>query len=118
MHVVALSFNSYSGGLQAEKAAETAAKGIRLIILRPAVVYGQCDCITSINASYASTTGPADVSGLMPRAVCAAAYFKMQDKMQFLWNAKTMLNTVCQSMCVVLPGVQSQTFSLCSGARG
>ena len=38
--------------------------------------------------------GPHAVTGIMPRAVCAAAYTKLDEKMQFLWDSSMRLNTV------------------------
>eukprot|EP00937_MAST-01D_sp_MAST-1D-sp2_P003259 g3259.t1 len=57
--------------------ADAATGPLDLVILRPALVYG-----------------PADVHGLMPRIVCAAAYVELREKMKFLWNGKMRLNTV------------------------
>ncbi len=38
--------------------------------------------------------GPGDENGLVPRAVCAAAYTVLGTKMEFLWGAEMRLNTV------------------------
>lgn len=54
-----------------------AATGLNYIILRPAIIYG-----------------PADVNGLMPRIVCAAAYVELKETMKFLWDAGIKINTV------------------------
>lgn len=51
--------------------------GAPVVILRPATVYG-----------------PGDVTGVMPRAVIAAAYVEMKEKMLFLWDGDLKCNTV------------------------
>lgn len=55
----------------------SAIRGLPLVILRPALIYG-----------------PGDVNALMPRAVCAATYIKMKAKMEFLWESELRMNTV------------------------
>ena len=50
---------------------------LHTIILRPAYIYG-----------------PSDVSAIMPRIVCAAAYVELNEKMKFLWDASMKINTV------------------------
>lgn len=63
--------------LKAEDAVKGVA-GLPWVILRPSIIYG-----------------PGDVIGLMPRAVIAAAYKRMEgEKMEFLWGADLKLNTV------------------------
>lgn len=51
--------------------------GLPWVILRPSLVYG-----------------PGDSTGLMPRAVCAAAYVHLHEKMKFLWDENMRMNTV------------------------
>lgn len=62
--------------LKAEQALQSIS-GLPLVILRPVNIYG-----------------PGDVNGLMPRAVVAASYVKMKDKMDFLWDSELKVNTV------------------------
>jgi len=73
------------------------------VILRPATCYG-----------------PGDVTGLMPRAVCAASYVQLNEKMKFLWDGNLRLNTIhmidmCRAMWHVAhvePKCVGQTFNL------
>lgn len=60
-----------------EKVNELAKAGLPSLIVRPALVYG-----------------PADVQGVMPRAVCAATYRYTGEKMQLLWDKSLSVNTV------------------------
>lgn len=60
---------------QALRALET--KGLRLVVLRAALVYG-----------------PGDLTSLTPRIACAAVYQRLGDKMKFLWDKDLRLNTV------------------------
>jgi len=62
--------------LQAEEALR-GIQGLKLNIVRPAVVYG-----------------PGDVSGLSPRLICGAVYRHLDEKMKFLWSADLKLTTV------------------------
>jgi len=62
--------------LQAEKALQQM-NGLKLNIVRPAVVYG-----------------PGDVSGVSPRLICGAVYRHLGEKMKFLWSADLKLNSV------------------------
>jgi len=62
--------------LEAEKALQEIS-GLKLNIVRPAVVYG-----------------PGDVSGVAPRLICGAVYKHLGEKMKFLWSADLRLNTV------------------------
>jgi len=62
--------------LQAEKALKQMS-GLKLNIVRPAVVYG-----------------PGDVSGISPRLICGAVYRHLGEKMKFLWSADLRLHTV------------------------
>ncbi|GAB9462881.1 Cmgc mapk protein kinase [Globisporangium polare] len=60
--------------------------GLDVVFVRPATVYGS-----------------ADIMGLMPRIVCAAAYVKLKEKMKLLWDAEMRVNTVhvydvCQAL--------------------
>jgi nucleoside-diphosphate-sugar epimerase len=48
-----------------------------LVILRPSIVYGQ-----------------GDLTGLMPRVVCAAVYQARKEKMKFLWDKSLRVNSV------------------------
>ena len=52
-------------------------EGLDAVVLRPAFVYGI-----------------GDVSGLMPRIVCAASYQQMGETMKFLWDKTMRINTV------------------------
>jgi nucleoside-diphosphate-sugar epimerase len=52
-------------------------KGLPLVIVRPATVYG-----------------PGDLQGFAPRLICAAVYKHLNEKMKFLWNGELKLNTV------------------------
>uniref|UniRef100_A0A7S1TTI4 NAD-dependent epimerase/dehydratase domain-containing protein n=1 Tax=Phaeomonas parva TaxID=124430 RepID=A0A7S1TTI4_9STRA len=92
----------------AKAAAETRLRevdGLDWVLLRPAVVYGE-----------------GDVYGLMPRAVCAAAYVQLGETMKFLWEASLRINTVhvvdvCRAVAHCFPrpgGVPSgAVFNLC-----
>ena len=51
--------------------------GLNSVVIRLPVVYG-----------------PGDHGGIMPRAACAATYIESQEKMQFLWDKHTRVNTV------------------------
>jgi nucleoside-diphosphate-sugar epimerase len=63
---------------QAEEALRAMVKdGLPLVVLRLATVYGK-----------------ADVNGLMPRVVIAAAYKKLNEKMKFLWGKSLNIATV------------------------
>ena len=63
--------------LRSEDALRALGAALPLVVLRPAIVYG-----------------PGDVAGLMPRVVIAAAYVKMKDKMELLWDGDLKINTV------------------------
>ena len=63
--------------LRSEDALRSLGPSLPLVVLRPAIVYG-----------------PGDVAGLMPRVVIAAAYVKMADKMELLWDADMKINVV------------------------
>jgi len=52
-------------------------KGLNLIILRPAVVYG-----------------PGDILGITPRLIIGAVYRQLNEEMSFLWTKDLKLNTV------------------------
>jgi len=52
-------------------------KGLNLIIVRPCIVYG-----------------PADITGITPRLICAAVYKTLAETMEFLWNEELKINTV------------------------
>ncbi|KAF9164145.1 hypothetical protein DFQ26_001791 [Actinomortierella ambigua] len=56
---------------------ELAQKGLNLVILRPAIVYG-------LGA----------VGGLTPRLICGRVYKKLDEKMKFLWTGDLRINTV------------------------
>jgi len=62
--------------LQAEAALKKM-DGLKLNIVRPAVVYG-----------------PGDSAGISPRLICGAVYRHLGEKMKFLWSADLRLNTV------------------------
>src|SRR3989338_7568166 len=49
----------------------------KLVILRPAIIYG-----------------PADLNGLTPRITCACTYTLTKDKMKLLWSGDLCINTV------------------------
>jgi len=71
--------------LQAEEALRGIA-GLNLIVVRPAIVYGQ-----------------GDISGLSPRIITAAVYKHINEKMKFLWDEKLKINTVhVQDVCKAL----------------
>jgi len=79
--------------LKAEEALKEM-KGLPLVILRPAIVYGL-----------------GDISGLSPRIITAAVYKHLDDKMKFLWSDDLRINTfhvndVCKAIwlaCTTLP---------------
>jgi len=52
-------------------------KGLNLIIVRPAIIYG-----------------PGDVSGITPRIITAAVYKYIGETMEFLWDKDLRINTV------------------------
>jgi len=52
-------------------------KGLPIIIVRPASVYG-----------------PGDISGITPRIICAAVYKQLGEPMEFLWDEDLKINTV------------------------
>jgi len=52
-------------------------QGLKLVIIRPAIVYG-----------------PGDNAGLAPRIICGAVYKHLGEKMKFLWGEDLRLNTV------------------------
>jgi len=52
-------------------------KGLNLVILRPAVVYG-----------------PGDILGITPRLIIGAVYRQLNEEMSFLWTKDLKLNTV------------------------
>jgi nucleoside-diphosphate-sugar epimerase len=52
-------------------------KGLNLIVVRPAIVYG-----------------PGDLLGITPRIICGAVYKHLNDTMEFLWDKDLKLNTV------------------------
>jgi len=52
-------------------------KGLPLVVLRPAIVYG-----------------PGDLTGITPRIVCAAVYQDRKEEMKFLWGKTLKVNTV------------------------
>lgn len=62
--------------LQAEEALRGIA-GLNLIVVRPAIVYGE-----------------GDISGLSPRIITAAVYQHLGEKMKFLWDEKLKINVV------------------------
>lgn len=62
--------------LQAEEKLKTV-KGLKYVILRPALVYG-----------------PGDLTSITPRLVTAAVYKKLNEKMEFLWDKDLRINTV------------------------
>jgi len=51
--------------------------GLKLIIVRPAIIYG-----------------PGDLTGLTPRCITAAVYKALDEKMDFLWDKDLAINTV------------------------
>jgi nucleoside-diphosphate-sugar epimerase len=77
--------------LQAENALRNIG-GLKLSIVRPAVVYG-----------------PGDVTGLSPRLICGAVYRHLGEKMKFLWSADLKLTTVhVHDVCKALWHVATQ----------
>eukprot|EP01115_Flamella_aegyptia_P002455 TRINITY_DN136515_c0_g1_i1.p1 TRINITY_DN136515_c0_g1~~TRINITY_DN136515_c0_g1_i1.p1 ORF type:complete len:368 (+),score=194.87 TRINITY_DN136515_c0_g1_i1:58-1161(+) len=52
-------------------------KGLNLIIVRPAIVYG-----------------PGDIAGIMPRIIISAVYKQLGETMEFLWDKDLRINTV------------------------
>jgi nucleoside-diphosphate-sugar epimerase len=79
--------------------------GLKLNILRPAIVYG-----------------PGDVAGLAPRLICGAVYVHLGEKMKFLWGKGLGLNTVhvtdvCKAMWHVATKCEpGTTFNLADSA--
>lgn len=61
---------------EAEKQVQ-AVQGLPWVILRPAYVYG-----------------PGDLQSLAPRLCCAAVYWKLKEKLQFLWDSDLKVNCV------------------------
>lgn len=62
--------------LQKEQAVQKTA-GLPWIILRPAIIYGPCDCF-----------------GIMPRLMCGAVYKFLKEPLKFLWDSDLRINTV------------------------
>jgi len=61
-------------------------KGLNLIIVRPAIVYG-----------------PGDISGVTPRLITAAVYKHLGETMEFLWDKDLKINTVhVEDVCAAL----------------
>jgi len=61
-------------------------KGLNLVIVRPAMVYG-----------------PGDISGVTPRIICAAVYKHLKETMEFLWEKDLKMHTVhVQDVCAAL----------------
>jgi len=91
--------------LQAEQALKEI-DGLKLNILRPAIVYG-----------------PGDVAGLAPRLICGAVYVHLGEKMKFLWGKNLGLNTVhvtdvCKAMWHVATKCEpGSTFNLADKAN-
>jgi len=54
-----------------------AIKGLNVIIVRPALVYG-----------------PGDITGITPRIITAAVYKQLNETMEFLWDKDLKINTV------------------------
>jgi nucleoside-diphosphate-sugar epimerase len=54
-----------------------AIKGIQILFVRPAIVYG-----------------PGDITGITPRIICGAVYKQLGEKMEFLWDKELRINTV------------------------
>jgi len=52
-------------------------EGLNLVIVRPAIVYGQ-----------------GDITGIMPRLIIAAVYKSLNEKMEFLWDKDLRINSV------------------------
>jgi len=60
--------------------------GLKLIIVRPAIVYG-----------------PGDITGITPRIICGAVYKQLGETMEFLWEKDLRMNTVhVQDVCVAI----------------
>jgi len=79
--------------LQAEEALK-GIKGLNLIIVRPAIVYG-----------------PGDITGITPRIICGAVYKQLGETMEFLWDKDLKLNTVhVADVCAAL-------WHLCSNVK-
>jgi len=77
--------------LQAEQALR-GIQGLKLNIVRPALVYG-----------------PGDVTGVSPRLICGAVYRHLGEKMKFLWSADLKLTTVhVHDVCKALWHVATQ----------
>jgi len=77
-------------------------KGLNLIVIRPAIVYG-----------------PGDISGLTPRLICGAVYKFLDEKMEFLWDKDLKINTVhvydvCAALWFLLQnGNAGDIYNLC-----
>jgi len=77
-------------------------KGLNLIIVRPAIVYG-----------------PGDVSGITPRLITGAVYKHLGETMEFLWDKDLKINTVhVTDVCAALwhlttSGTLGEVYNLC-----
>jgi len=61
-------------------------KGLNIIIVRPAVVYG-----------------PGDILGITPRIICGAVYKHLGETMEFLWDKELKIHTVhVYDVCVAM----------------
>jgi len=61
-------------------------KGLNLIIVRPAIVYG-----------------PGDITGITPRLITGAVYKHLNETMEFLWDKDLRINTVhVEDVCAAL----------------
>jgi len=76
--------------------------GLKLIIVRPAIVYG-----------------PGDILGLTPRIICGAVYKHLGETMEFLWDKELKINTVhVRDVCAALwhlltKGTPGEVYNLC-----
>ena len=77
---------------------------VAVIVVVVAVIVVVVVVVVVVGLVVMQVYGPGDENGLMPRAVCAAAYTKLGEKMQFLWGSDMRLNTV---RAAVLPALES-----------
>lgn len=71
---------------EAENKLRNEVKGLPIVFVRPAIVYG-----------------PGDITGITPRIICAAVYKQLGEKMEYLWDKDLILNTVhVRDVCAAL----------------
>jgi nucleoside-diphosphate-sugar epimerase len=71
---------------KAEQRLREEVKGLNIVYVRPAIVYG-----------------PGDITGITPRIICAAVYKQLGEKMEYLWDKDLKINTVhIRDVCTAL----------------